>query len=220
MSSIPTPGVSLACRQGIQGTLGFLACFTNSEDPYAVTCSHNLAPNWSTKLPNPTPDLSGGCEVRVPADSLSNEDIIGNMIWAEVLDPKVTIAYDCAILRVSKTALQEVDGIPIQTLWLQEQLPESVRLIAGDIRLAGRLTSQSAMRGPLSIPLRLDGPFDYDNLFEVRYEKATVDGMSGAPVLATSGELVGLHVGALEGRSFFHRADKVLNRLGMGLFRK
>lgn len=218
MSVIPLPGLSLRSTGGLPGTISFFARFTGTEGAYALTCSHNVAPSWSSVVEAPSPKLKGVEEVRVPSSSLSDESIVGQLIWAAVLVP-TAVDYDCGVVRITKTVLQEVDNRPINEVWMSEHLPEVLLLASDDMRLHGRLATQARMEGPLAVPLRTDGPFQYKNLFEVRYDTPTVGGMSGAPVLASTGELVGMHVGAVGDRAFFHRASELLNTLGMSLFR-
>ena len=218
MSVVPVPGLSLGGTSSLPGTLGFFARFENAPNAYAITCSHNLTPNWTTVVDKPSSSLQDQDAVRIPSSSFSGEDVVGQIVWAAVLAPQ-GVEYDCALVRMSKTVLQEVGGKPIHDVWLDDNLPEALVLVSGETRLEGVLVDQREMAGPLTVPRRTDGPFEYNHLFEVRYDQATMPGMSGAPVLASTGQLVGMHVGALDERSFFQRASEILKRLGMTLFR-
>ena len=214
-------GARLGCITSQEGALGFFASFHTEPDvAYAVTCSHNMAPNYSSPLGQPAAGLADLCSVYLPRTPINRDFIVGHMIWAKTLTPSSAVDYDCAVARLSEGPLSEAAGIVVNKLWNADALPGSVLLVVGANAISGTLSSQQRCSHSLSLPGR-DGLFTYSNLFAVTYVRtdpdtpATAEGMSGAPVVTTGGQLVGMHVAGLDDTGYFQRADEILKKLGM-----
>ena len=158
------------------------------------------------------------CSVRIPSSSFLDSDVIGQMIWAATLLPE-NVAYDCAVVRLDNVPLPEVMGVLVNNVWIDDILPTNLKLMTTTLPLEGVLVSQASTEQDLGLPMRDDGPFHYQNLFEVTYDRETMGGMSGGPVLSPEGQLVGMHVAGLQNRGFFHRADQVLKAMQMVMYR-
>ncbi len=102
---------------------------------------------------------------------------------------------------------------------MKTQLPDSVLLVLDGVQIGGRLITQQRLRGPIALPGRPDGPFTYANLFAARYQQNPEPGMSGALVLAATGELVGMHVAGIDDTGYFHLVNEILSQIGMVLYR-
>lgn len=214
------PGVSLGCPKSLVGTLGFFACFERDADWYAVTCSHSLAPLISGSVLKPAPHMPGQCDVHVPGFSIIDDTKVGQMTWAASLDPHVTVTCDCGLARLSERPLPELPGFgKVSEVWKMDTLPVSVVLVTGNQQLNGTLLTQDRLAGPLGLPARPDGPFQYTNLFAAQYEQEPQPGMSGSLILSKGGELVGMHIAGQGNVGYFHRVSEILSLIGMVLYR-
>src|SRR5258708_2378449 len=92
----PYIAAKLGCITSQKGTLAFFERFSNRpEVAYAVTCSHNLAPKYSSKDDKPRSNPADSCSVYLPFSSVDDEHVVGHLVWAKTLIPHTPFDYDC-----------------------------------------------------------------------------------------------------------------------------
>jgi len=221
---IPFMGAPFGCIASQLGRVGFFASFDSDKTrAYAVTCSHNLAPLYSSAVTKPSANLQDQCEVYLPKNMLGDENLIGYRTWASTLRQDVPVDFDCGITRLTVHPSLSIGTQFVNTKWIDTRLPDDLLLIVGSQSIPGTLNGQDSSSQDLAIP-GLDGKFSYNNLYSVDYSQPgqtgppIAEGMSGAPVLSNDGVLVGMHIAGQDATGYFYRADEMLRWMGMDIY--
>ena len=215
---LPTMGDTFGCIMSQDGILGFFAAFPDKTSvPFAVTCSHSLAPAAAGQAPKPTSDLANQGDVQasdrvyLPRNIPLSEYVIGARVWATSLSPDTPVVYDCRCCAVDHHAnAADRRAVDTDRVWIDDALPDQTLLVANGQQIPGKPGQTPAPSPALSVPGR-DGVFTYTNLYSIDYGQPgqvtwpIAEGMSGAPIITPAGMLVGMHI-AGEGSTGYFRA--------------